>query len=211
MARPPEPEKRRELARRATRVLEREGLEISAARLAEALGIKRPTLLYHFPTYGHLLEVALEDLLVEQSAFVLSAIAEHEHPIERLYAQLRAVHAFHEGREARVVFLTQAIAASAGKRLPEILAAGTRVFEAHRRDAADRVRKGIAEGTVAPCDADALVTLVRAMIDGLLLSRVTSGVELPPVHALVWERVFAPLILSKPAKTASTSPRRRSK
>ncbi len=193
MARPPEPEKRRELARRAARVLEREGLQISSARLAEVLEIKRPTLLYHFPDHGSILEVALEDLLVEQSAFVLAKINEHEHPIDRLYAQLRAVHEFHEGREARVVFLSQAIAATAGSRLPEILAAGARVFEAHRRDAAERIRRGIKEGTVAPCDADALVVLVRSMIDGLLLARVTGAVELTSVHELIWERVLAPL------------------
>lgn len=193
MARPPEPEKRRELARRAARVLQREGLQISAARLADALEIKRPTLLYHFPDHGSILEVALEDLLVEQSVFVLAKINEHEHPIDRLYAQLRAVHEFHEGREARVVFLSQAIAATSGSRLPEILAAGTRVFEAHRRDAADRIRRGIKEGIVAPCDADALVVLVRSMIDGMLLARVTSGVELKKVHDFVWDHVLAPL------------------
>lgn len=197
MARPPEPEKRRELARRAARILEKEGLEISAARLAEALEIKRPTLLYHFPTYGHLLEVALEDLLVEQTAFVLSKIEEHEHPLDRLYAQLQAVHAFHDGREARVVFLTQAIAASAGKRLPEILATGTRVFEAYRRDAAERIKQGIAAGIVAPCDAEALVTVVRSMIDGLMLQRVTGGIELPRAHQFVWEHVLAPLKIEK--------------
>src|SRR5262245_27714197 len=184
MARPPEPEKRRELARRAARVLEREGLQISSARLAEALDIKRPTLLYHFPDHSRILEAALEDLLVEQAAFVLAKINEHEHPIDRLYAQLRAVHEFHEGREARVVFLSQAIAATAGARLPEILATGTRVFEAHRRDAAERVKRGIKDGIVTPCDADALVVLVRSMIDGLMLARVTSGVDLAKVHKL---------------------------
>lgn len=197
MARPPDPEKRRELARRAARVLEKEGLEISAARLADALEIKRPTLLYHFPTYGHLLEVALEDLLVEQTAFVLAKIEEHEHPIDRLYAQLRAVHAFHEGREARVVFLTQAIAATAGKRLPEILATGTRVFEAYRRDAAERIKQGIADGIVAPCDAEALVTIVRSMVDGLMLQRVTGDADLRRAHQFVWEHLLSPLKIDK--------------
>lgn len=197
MARPPEPDKRRELARRAARVLEREGLEIPVSRLAEALDVKRPTLLYHFPTYGHLLEVALEDLLVEQATFVLARVEEHEHPLDRLYAQLRAVHAFHDGREARVVFLSQAIAVSAGKRLPEILATGTRVFEAYRRDAVERVQRGIAEGIVAPCDAEALVALVRSTVDGLMLQRVTSGVEPSRVHEFFWEHVLAPLKKTK--------------
>lgn len=208
MARPKETEKRRELARRAAEVLQREGLEISAARLAEALGIKRPTLLYHFPTYGSIVEAALEDLLLEQAAFVLAKVEEHEHPIDRLYAQLRAVHAFHEGREARIVFLSMGIAATSGSRLPQILEAGSRVFEAHRRAAADRIREGIAEGEVAPCDADALVALVRATIDGLMVQRVINGLELAPVHELVWKQWLEPL-KREPARAARKTPRSR--
>ena len=72
------------------------------------------------------------------------------------YAQLEAVHAFHEGREARVVFLSQAIAASAGKRLPEILAAGSRVFEAHRRDTVARIVAARTDGS-----ADALARTIH--------------------------------------------------
>ncbi len=193
MARPPEPEKHRELARRAAKVLQTRGLEISAAALAEELGIKRPTLLYHFPTYSHVVEVALEDLLVEQSIFVLSEMAKVEHPIDRLYAQLRAVHAFHHGNEARIVFLTQAIASTAGPRLSEILAVGSAVFEPHRRATSAELRRHMREGTVAPCDPDALMAVVRALIDGLMIQRVTSSVALGPVHTLIWEHVLAPL------------------
>lgn len=208
MARPKETEKRRELARRAADVLQREGLEISSARLAEALGIKRPTLLYHFPTHGSIVEAALEDLLLEQAAFVLARIEAHAHPIDRLYAQLRAVHEFHRGNEARIVFLSMGIAATSGSRLPQILEAGSRVFEAHRRAAADRIRAGIAAGVVAPCDADALVALVRAAIDGLLVQRVVNGLELAPVHELVWSQWLEPL-KREPAPSLAQSTRKK--
>ena len=213
MPRPPDNEKRLDLARRATAILEREGLGIPAERLASELGVKRPTLLYHFPTYGHLVEAALVELLSEQALFVIAQVERHTHPIDRLYAQLRAVHAFHDGREARLVFLTQAIAASGGARVPEILGRGAAVFEAFRRAAADRVREGIREGTVAPCDADALVATVRALIDGLMIQRVTSAaaLSLASVHALVWERLLAPLKLEvsvarRPRSRALASP-----
>jgi AcrR family transcriptional regulator len=192
MARPTEPEKRRELARRAAQVLEREGVEVSMSRVAEALEINRSTLLYHLPSRSHIVEAALEDLLMEQTVFVLAEIEKHEHPIDRLYAQVRAVHAFHHGRESRIVFLSQAVAAS-GERMTEIARAGSRVFEAHRQAAADRVRAGIADGTVVPCDADALVHLIRAVVDGLMVQRVISGVELAPVHELLWTQVLLPL------------------
>lgn len=193
MARLPDPEKRLDLARRASAILEREGLSLSAEGLAAELGMKRPTLLYHFPTYGHIVEAALVALLTEQASVVMAEVERHAHPIDRLYAQLRAVHAFHHGRESRMVFLTQAIAATAGARVADILSRGAEVFEVFRRAAADRVRAGIAEGTVVPCDADALVATVRALVDGLMLQRVTSGLALGPSHELVWEHFLRPL------------------
>jgi AcrR family transcriptional regulator len=192
MARPPEPEKRLELAREAVQVLEREGLDISTSRLAEALGLNRSTLLYHFPSRARIIETALEALLTEQAMFVLARVEKHRHPIDRLYAQLRAVHEFHHGREARIVFLSQAIAAS-GERMASIIEVGNRVFEAHRRAAADRIREGIERGIVAPCDADALVNTVRAVTDGLMVQRVMTGLDLEPVHELLWTNLLRPL------------------
>jgi AcrR family transcriptional regulator len=215
MARPSDPEKRRELARRAADVLQREGLEIPVARLADALGVKRPTLLYHFPSYSHLVEAALEDLLTEQALFVLDRLQGVEDPLERLDVQVRAVHAFHHGREERIVFLTQAIAATAGPRLPEILATGGQVFAAHRQANVERLRAGIAEGTILPCDPEALVALVRAVLDGLLVQRMMTGADLGPVHDLIRDRLLEPLRARKrrnhaPVEAPSSRPRRKS-
>ena len=192
MARPPEPEKRLDLAQQAVEVLEREGLDMSTSRLSEALGINRSTLLYHFPSRARIIETALEALLTEQATFVIARIEPHGHPIDRLYAQLRAVHAFHHGREGRIVFMSQAIAAS-GERMASIIAVGNQVFEAYRRAAADRIRDGITRGIVAPCDADALVNTIRAVTDGLMVQRVMTGLDLGPVHELIWENLLRPL------------------
>jgi hypothetical protein len=74
-----------------------------------------------------------------------------------------------------------------------IVEGAAKIFEAHRRANADRIRAGIAAGTVAPCDPDALVQLVRAVTDGLMLQRVTEGIALEPVHTLLWENLLAPL------------------
>lgn len=163
------------------------------SQLADAMGIKRPTLLYHFPTRGHIVEVALEDLLREQAMFVLARIAEHRHPIDRLYAQLRAVHAFHHEREGRIVFLSQAIATSGGPRMAEIVDVGNRVFAPYRKAAADLIRAGVDAGTVAPCDADALIAVIRALTDGLLVQRVMTGLDLQRVHEFLWTHVLEPL------------------
>lgn len=207
MSRPPEHEKRSALAREAVAVMQREGLDVPMSRLAEALEIKRPTLLYHFPSKAHIVEAALQELMLEQVQFVLARIEAEAHPIDRLYAQVQAVHAFHHGREARILFLTQALAATGGEHMAAMVEGAARIFEAMRHANAERVRAGIAAGIVAPCDADALVQLVRAVIDGLMLQRVTEAIELAPVHQILWERVLAPLKLEVPA--AHPRPRER--
>jgi AcrR family transcriptional regulator len=199
-------DRRLELALRAAEVLEREGLDISTERLASALGIKRPTFLYYFPTHGHVVEAALVALLTEQAAVVTAAVEQHTHPIDRLFAQMQAVHAFHRGREHRVVFLSQAIATLGGERGREIVQRATEVFAAQRHAAAERVRQGIAEGTVAPCDADALVATVRALTDGLMVQRVTDGLDLAAAHALAWVHLLAPLKTTRPSTAAKTRP-----
>lgn len=186
-------EKRRDLGRRAVEVLRREGLDISNSRLAEALEIKRPTLLYHFPSRAHLVEQALEELLTEQMIFVMSKVNEHTHPIDRIYAQIRAVHEFHQDREDRIVFLSQAIATSSRAHMTEIIDVGNRVFAAQRAAATELLRQGIEEGTVAPCDPDALVATIRAAQDGLMVQRVMTGVDLAPVHDFLWKHVLEPL------------------
>lgn len=199
MARPTDHQKRHRLARRAVDVLQERGVHISMAELARELEIKRPTLLYHFPSLSHVFEVALEELLIEQMQFVLARVAEHEHPVDRIFAQLRAVHEFHNGNEARIVFLSQAIATSAGERMDSIIEVGNRVFLAGREAAAERLREGIRQGIVQPCDVDALMVLVRGLTDGLLLQRLMTGVDLAPAHTMLWQSLLGPL------KTSSCS------
>lgn len=192
MARPAEPEKRLEIARDAVAVLARLGLGTPMSRLADELGVKRPTLHYHFPTRGHIVETALEELLTEQAMFVMERVNRHSHPIDRLFAQICAVHAFHHGREARIVFLSQAIAAS-GERVNEIIEVGNRVFEAQRRAAVELLEAGMAEGSVVPCDAEALISVIRALTDGLVAQRVMTDLDLAPVHDFLWTHLLSPL------------------
>ncbi len=209
MARPRDTEKTRELARRAVAVLERDGLTISTEHLARELGLKRPTLLYHFPTHGHIVELALAELLFEQGAHVALRVEAESHPIDRLYARLCAISEFHTGREGRVLFLTQAIAVTGGKRVGEILATASALFDAARRDMVERIERGIEDGIVHPCDAPALVSLLRSIIDGLTIQRVTTPATVEPVQKLFWEHVLLPLKRSKPAaRTKRTANRK---
>ena len=77
--------------------------------------------------------------------------------------------------------------------MSEIIDVGNRVFAAQRAAATELLRQGIAEGTVAPCDPDALAATIRAVQDGLMLQRVMTDVDLEPVHEFLWKHVLEPL------------------
>lgn len=206
MARPKDPDKRIGLALQAIEILEREGVEISVEQLASEMGIKRPTLLYHFPSYGSIAEEAIKHYLAEASAFVTGRLAQVVHPIDRVYAHLLAVTDFQRGKEARFAFLTQVIASTAGRRMRQVAQATAMYFEVHRASMVRLLQEGIKHGTVAPCDPSAIIMMVRAINDGTLIQRVATKTDSAAVHELLWSSVLAPLRLEPgTAKRAKAS------
>ncbi|MEM9193974.1 MAG: TetR family transcriptional regulator [Myxococcota bacterium] len=197
MARPIDTEKRNDLASRAVAVLEQEGFELSMATLASRLEVKRPTLLYHFPTKAAIVEHALGETLFEQAQYVLSEMGKHPHPLDQLHAQIRAVHTFHHGREHRIVLLTQAVGSIGAERMKGVIEVGNQAFAAHRRVMRMKLEAAIAAGTMHPCDIDSLLALVRSCNDGLLLQRLMTGCELAPVHQFIWDHILAPLKIER--------------
>ena len=204
MSRPRENDKRRTIALRAAEVLQQEGLDLSMTALAQHLGLKRPTLLYHFKSYAEIVVLALESLLIEQTRFLLARINEYEHPLDRVYARVRAVHEYHRDQEERIVFLSQAIATFGRDRMADIFAVGNRVFEAHRAAQARQVKQGIEDGIIRPCDVDALMALIRSVTDGLLIQRVVTGTPYEPVHTFLWQHILEPLKISPSNKDEGT-------
>jgi AcrR family transcriptional regulator len=193
MARTLQIEKRRDLARKAMEILRREGLEMSMTALAASLGLKRPTLLYYFPDRASIVEIALEATLAEQVMFVVSEMGKVQHPVDRLYAQVCSVHRFHRGREERIIFLIQALATASKERTDRILTIGNQAFEMHRLKLARDIETAIANGTMHSCDPQALIQLVRSVVDGVLLQRVMTDCEFEPIHAFLWKHVLEPL------------------
>ena len=194
MARPIDHERRQDLARDAVEVLKREGLNVSTKALAEALGIKRPTLIYYFPTKAAIVETALEALLFEQAQFVIAKMEAEDHPLRQLHAQVKAVHEFHHGREERIVFLSQAIAASGIDRTSRFIEIGNLAFEAQRDVMRQRLRAAIADGRMQACDVESLIRIVRSAIDGLMVQRVMTGCDLAPIHEFLWDHMLGPLM-----------------
>lgn len=193
MARPVDIQKREDLGRKAVEFLRIHGIDTSMSKLAEGLGVKRPTLLYHFPDRIRIFEQALADLLAEQARFVVDRMMQHEHPIDQLFAQVQSVHAFQHGREDLVIFLTQALAVGGTERTRHIVEIGNQAFEVHRQALTKRIRDGIESGIIHDCDADSLIRICRAAIDGLMIQRVMNQCDLAPIHKLLWEGLLQPL------------------
>lgn len=193
MARTVDTERRRALAEQALKVLQAEGLDLPNTTLAARLEIKRPTLLYYFPSKAAIFEEVFAAMFTEQVAFVLARIAEQDHPLDKLDAQIRAVHAFHHGREDRVVFLTQAIASLGGDAARRFADLADQFFEAHRQALKVSLREAILDGRMQDCDVDALIRLVRSTVDGLMVQRFMTGCDLRPVHDFFKSTVLDPL------------------
>lgn len=193
MARPKEPAKRVELALRAIEILEREGVEISTERLAGKIGIKRPTLLYHFPSYASIGEEAVKHYAASAQAFVAARLEPYSHPVDRVFQHAVAVADYQRGKEARFLFLTHLIASTSGQRLSQVAQATALYFEAHRAHLVKQLREGIDAGLVAPCDPKAIVMMIRGLADGLMIQRVATKDDTGCVYELLWNAVLAPL------------------
>lgn len=193
MARTKDHEKRTALALEAIEILEREGTSITVGDLAEKIGIKRPTLLYHFPTYTSIAEEAIKHYLIAAQQYVNKRLVAYPHPIDRLYQHALAVAEYQRGKESRFLFLTQVIASTAGPRAPMVAQATAFFFEAHHTSMVKKLEEGITQGLVAPCNPTTVVLLVRAMIDGLMIQRVATKINTAPVYELLWDTFLAPL------------------
>src|SRR5215813_9209603 len=95
MPRRPDLARRAELARAAFEILRARGVQISMRELADALGVKRPTLYFYFPDLGAVFDAALEPLYRALAEAVLARIQDQTHPIDRLRAAIDATLAFH--------------------------------------------------------------------------------------------------------------------
>ena len=107
-----------------------------------------------------------------------------------------------------MLFLTQALAVGGKERTRNIVHIGNQAFEAHRQALTQRIRDGIKAGLVADCDADSLIRICRAAIDGLMVQRVMTQCDLAPIHQLLWDGLLAPLKLAPASKINHTETKR---
>lgn len=194
MARTPDQEKRAEIAQRAFEYLrEQGGARVTMSALAQALDMKRSTLYWYYSDIASIFEEVLEQLLREQDHYVMQQLIGITHPIELMLSYVKAIHSFYEGREDMIVFLLQFWAAGDPQSPNRTLEKLRDHYKPRRALAIQLIEDGISAGQIIPCDAKALVSLVGAVVDGLLVQCVIEeSLDLRPHYALL-EQFLAPL------------------
>jgi AcrR family transcriptional regulator len=192
MPRRPDLERRHQLARQAFDVLRTRGMQTSMRELAEALGVKRPTLYFYFPDLGAVFESVLDQMYREIATEITAKAMQETHPLDRLRAVVDATLAFHRERPQLIGGLFQ-LWAMGGRDFANLLDRERRIVIAGRDALVADLRAGIVRKEVMPCDPARIVDLVLAVVDGVLVHHVL-GIARPDevVEELV-TRVLEPL------------------
>jgi len=198
MARKPDMAKRREIAARAFEAIRARGVHrTTMSDIAAALEMKRPTLYWYFKDLGEIFDAVVQDTDARLRAFVAGRLADVSHPIDYLDALMQASVDFYEGRRDQIIILFQLWAVSASEDPERILRRGREFIEPVREALVARVRQGVSDGLVAPCDPEKVVDLVLTVADGAQVQRVTRDAEMRPILDAFREYVLAPLRLPR--------------
>jgi AcrR family transcriptional regulator len=202
LPRRPDIARRTELAHAAFDVLRARGVHTSMRELADALGVKRPTLYFYFPDLGTVFETVLDETHRAHAERVLTTLRGIEHPLDRLRAVVEVTIAFHRERPQLIGGLFQ-LWAVGGRDFTALIDRERRVVVAARDALVADLRAGIARREVKACDAERVVDLVFAALDGLLVHHVLGIARADSVMTELAERVIEPLRIKKKRRKRS--------
>lgn len=192
MPRRPDLARRTELAHAAFDVLRARGMQTSMRELADALGVKRPTLYFYFPDLGAVFETVLEQMYKTYANEIAQRCVDVEHPLDRLRTVVEATIAFHRERPNLIGGLFQ-LWAVGGRDLESVLDRERKMVLLGREALIADLRAGIARREVKDCDPERVVELVLAVVDGVLVHHVLGIASADRVIEELVERVIEPL------------------
>jgi AcrR family transcriptional regulator len=199
VSRRPDLARRAELARAAFEVLRARGVQTTMRELADALGVKRPTLYFYFPDLGAVFESVLDETYRALGEFVVARAQRHAHPLDRLRAVVDATIAFHRERPQLIGGLFQ-LWAIGGRDFTTVIDRERRVVVAARDALVADLRAGVARREVRPCDPERVVDLVLAVVDGVLVHHVLGIARADAVIGELADRVIEPLRAASPRR-----------
>jgi TetR/AcrR family transcriptional regulator len=192
MPRRPDLARRAELATAAFEVLRTRGVQTSMRELADALGVKRPTLYFYFPDLGAVIESVLDQMYREVAESVMVRVRAVDHPLDRLRAVVDATIDFHRQRPQLINGLLQ-LWSVGGRDFGPLIDRERRIVAASRDALVADVRAGIARKDVLPCDAERVVDMVLAVVSGVLVHQVLGVARPDGVIEELAERIIEPL------------------
>jgi AcrR family transcriptional regulator len=192
MPRRPDQERRTALAAAAFEVLRARGMQTSMRELADALGLKRPTLYFYFPDLGAVFESVLDQTYRALAEVVVARTRTQNHPLDRLRAVVDATIEFHRERPHLIGGLFQ-LWAVGGRDFSTVLDRERRIVVAARDALVADLRAGIARKEVLPCNPERIVDLVLAIVDGVLVHHVLGIARADDIVAELAARVIEPL------------------
>src|SRR5215831_1158523 len=192
MPRRPDLVRRASLAAAAFEVLRARGMQTSMRELAEALGVKRPTLYFYFPDLGAVFESVLDETYRALAEHVIAKTREVAHPLDRLRTVVDATIAFHRERPQLIGGLFQ-LWAVGGRDFASVLDRERRIVVTARDALVADLRAGIARREVERCDPERVVDLVLAVVDGVLVHHVLGIARPDGVVEELADRVLEPL------------------
>lgn len=145
--------------------------ETSLREIAEAVGIKTPSLYAHFSSKETLYEAVYAEVAIEHTAFFddLARSSGDLEPLSRLRHLLGGIEAYYRDRPDLAEFSLRAAVTEygpGGQQLREIfLDSESKLAAAVRQTYED----GVASGTFAEGDAEGFIALVFVVMDGLFL------------------------------------------
>jgi AcrR family transcriptional regulator len=199
MPRRPDLVRRQELARSAFEVLRTRGMQTSMSELADALGVKRPTLYFYFPDVGAVFETVLDQTYIALTELVLERVKHLDHPLDRLRAVVDTTISFHRERPQLIGGLFQ-LWAMGGRDFQTVLERERRAVVAARDALVADLRAGVAKKQVRACDVERIVDLVLAVVDGVLVHHVIGVARPDGVIEELADRIIEPLRLGRKRK-----------
>jgi AcrR family transcriptional regulator len=192
MPRRPDVARRTELAQAAFEVLRARGMQTSMRELADALGVKRPTLYFYFPDLHTIFETVLDQMYRALGETILARAKDIPHPLDRLRSVVDSTIAFHRERPNLIGGLFQ-LWAVGGRDWTTILERERKMVLAGRDALVADFRGGIARKEIKPCDPERIVDLVLAVVDGVLVHHVLGIARPDDVVAEMTDRILEPL------------------
>jgi len=163
-----EDQKRGELIKATYQVVAEKGYSaVTLQDIAERAGVSKGSTLYYFATKEELFLGALEWIIEKVHARIGEAVAAVDHPVEKVKAAIGAI--FANAQESRQFFLAYSDFVSLGTRNKRFHDLNARFYHGCCDLDREIIEAGIQAGLFRKLDLDEASSMMRALVDGLML------------------------------------------